>query len=65
MKFGRLDIWVNSAGIIVNVSIIDAAEEQIDNVIAVNLKGVYASCAVAGRIMQKAGRGSIIDLSSS
>ncbi len=64
-KFGRLDIWVNSAGTIVNVPIVDSAEEQIDKVIAVNLKGVYGGCAVAGRIMQKAGRGSIINLSSS
>ena len=62
--FGKLDIWINSAGIIVSVPIIDANEEQIDRVIAVNLKAVYAGCAVAGRVMKEAGSGSIINLSS-
>lgn len=63
-ELGRLDIWVNSAGVITDVSIIDATEEQIDRIIAVNLKGVYAGCAAAGRAMMKAGSGSIINLSS-
>jgi 3-oxoacyl-[acyl-carrier protein] reductase len=63
-KCGRLDIWVNSAGVIVTVPIVDATEEQIDKVIAVNLKGVYAGCAAAGRVMQKARRGAIINVSS-
>ena len=62
--FGRLDIWVNCAGTIVTVPILDATEDQIDRLIAVNLKSVYAGCAAAGRAMQKAGRGSIINLSS-
>jgi 3-oxoacyl-[acyl-carrier protein] reductase len=63
-KFGRLDVWVNSAGVIVTAPILEATEEQIDRVIAVNLKGVYAGCAAAGRVMQRAGRGSIVNLSS-
>jgi 3-oxoacyl-[acyl-carrier protein] reductase len=62
--FGRLDIWVNCAGIIVNVPIVEASEEQIDRMLAVNLKGVYAGCAVAGRVMKAAGSGVIINLSS-
>jgi 3-oxoacyl-[acyl-carrier protein] reductase len=63
-KFGRLDIWINSAGVIVVVPIVDATEEQINQVIAVNLKGVYAGCAAAGRVMQRARRGAIINVSS-
>lgn len=62
--FGKIDIWVNCAGIIVSVPIVDASEEQIDRVIAVNLKGVYSGCAVAGRVMRAAGSGCIINLSS-
>ena len=62
--FGRIDIWVNSAGIIINVPIVDATEEQFDRVIAVNLKGVYSGCAAAGRAMKQSGGGSIINLSS-
>lgn len=63
-KFGRLGIWVNSAGVIVTTPIVDATEEQIDRVIATNLKGVYAGCAAAGRVMQRARRRSIVNLSS-
>jgi 3-oxoacyl-[acyl-carrier protein] reductase len=63
-RFGTLDIWVNSAGVIVEVPIVDATEEQIDRVIAVNLKGVYAGCAAAARVMRRARRGAIINLSS-
>lgn len=61
---GRLDIWVNSAGIIVSSPIVEATEAQIDRMIAVNLKGVYAGCAAAGRAMMPTATGSIINLSS-
>jgi 3-oxoacyl-[acyl-carrier protein] reductase len=64
-KFGRIDIWVSAAGTIVRVPIVDATDEQIDRVIAVNLKGVYAGCAAAGRGMMKQKSGSIINISSS
>jgi len=62
---GRLDAWVNVAGMIVRRLIVDAREDEIDRIIAVNLKGVYWGVAAAGRIMKAAGRGSIINLSSS
>jgi 3-oxoacyl-[acyl-carrier protein] reductase len=61
---GRVDVWVNVAGIIVNRPILDAQEDEIDRVLAINLKGVYWGCAAAGRAMKQAGRGSIINLSS-
>ncbi len=61
---GRMDIWVNSAGIIVDTQIVDATEAQIDRMIAVNQLGVYNGCATAGRAMMKAKSGSIINLSS-
>jgi 3-oxoacyl-[acyl-carrier protein] reductase len=62
---GCVDIWVNAAGIIANRPIIDAVDEEVERVIAVNLKGVYWGCAAAGRVMRQAGAGSIINLSSS
>ena len=60
-----LDIWVNAAGTLVRTPILDAAEGDLDRVIAVNLKGAYWGCAAAGRVMKDSGRGSIVNISSS
>jgi 3-oxoacyl-[acyl-carrier protein] reductase len=62
---GRVDIWVNVAGIMVNRPIIDAQEDEVERMIAVNLKGVYWGCAAAGRVMRPAGKGAIVNFSSS
>ena len=61
---GRLDVWANVAGVIRNFTVVDAKEEDLDAVIAVNLKGVYWGCAAAGRLMQAAKRGSIVNIAS-
>ncbi|MCU1398026.1 MAG: short-chain dehydrogenase/reductase [Acidimicrobiales bacterium] len=61
---GRLDVWANVAGIIRNGLVIDLTEEDLDAVLGVNLKGVIWGCAVAGRIMKAAKRGSIINVAS-
>ena len=62
---GRLDIWVNVAGILVRRTILESREDELDRMLAVNLKGVYWGIAAAGRVMKAAGSGSIINLSSS
>ena len=61
---GRLDVWVNAAGILEDAAIVEASEAHVDKVMAVNQKGVYWGCAAAGRVMQAQGRGSIINVSS-
>jgi 3-oxoacyl-[acyl-carrier protein] reductase len=61
---GRLDIWVNCAGVIVTRKIVDATEAEMDRLIGINLKGTYWGCAAAGRIMMEQRRGSIINISS-
>jgi 3-oxoacyl-[acyl-carrier protein] reductase len=61
---GRIDIWVNSAGVIVNVPIMEASEANVERVIAVNQKGVYWGCAAAGRSMKTGGGGAIVNISS-
>jgi 3-oxoacyl-[acyl-carrier protein] reductase len=61
---GRLDVWANVAGIIRNSLVIDTTEEDLDAVLAVNLKGVYWGCAAAGRAMSAAGRGAIVNVAS-
>lgn len=40
-EFGRLDILVNNAGICIEAAISDMSEAQWDNVMAVNVKGVF------------------------
>jgi len=63
--FGRIDILVNNAG--VNPFILEAEkikEEGWDQVMNVNLKGVFLCCQVVGRQMIKQGGGKIINISS-
>jgi 3-oxoacyl-[acyl-carrier protein] reductase len=67
---GRLDGWVNVAGIIVNRSVIDVDDDDLERMIAINLKGTYWGCAAAGRLMgNNAGvdgrGGAIVNFSSS
>jgi 3-oxoacyl-[acyl-carrier protein] reductase len=61
---GRLDVWANVAGIIRNSPVVSTTEEDLDGIIAVNLKGVFWGCAAAGRVMSAAKRGSIVNVAS-
>ena len=61
--FGEVDIWVNVAGVLTFVPVLEATEADLDRLIAVNLKGVFFGCAAAARVMQHR-RGSIINISS-
>lgn len=61
---GRVDVWANVAGIIRNSLIVDTSEEDLDAIVAVNLKGVYWGIAAAGRVMSAAKRGSIVNVAS-
>src|SRR5262249_23226104 len=44
--------------------IVDATEEHLHEVLAVNLEGVFWGCAAAARVMTAAGRGSIVNIAS-
>lgn len=63
-EFGRLDVWVNAAGILKNTPILEVAEGDLDRLLAVNQKGVFFGCAAGGRVMRERGGGSIINVSS-
>lgn len=63
-KFGRIDILVNNAGISKVGLFIDTKEEEFDEIIGTNLKGVYNTCHNVVPYMIKKSRGSIINISS-
>ena len=64
--FGKLDVLYNNAGIFPEAdhSVIDTDEAVWDQVLAVNVKGVYLACKYGIPAMQRAGGGSIVNIAS-
>lgn len=62
--YGRVDILVNCAGIVIVRPFVDMDAEMWDRVIAVNLRGTFLCCQGAFRIMAAQQSGVIINLSS-
>lgn len=63
-RFGRLNVMVNNAAIQVEKALAETTEEQLDRVLAVNLKGPFFGCKHAIRVMRGAGGGAIVNVSS-
>jgi NAD(P)-dependent dehydrogenase (short-subunit alcohol dehydrogenase family) len=63
-EFGTVDILVNNAGIIRDAMLHRMTDEQWDQVIEVNLKGVFLCTQCAARVMREKGYGKIINISS-
>jgi 3-oxoacyl-[acyl-carrier protein] reductase len=61
---GRLDVMCNIAGMMLDGSILDLTGDDLDRIVAVNLKGVLYGCQAAGRVMVRQGSGSIVNMSS-
>ena len=63
-EFGRLDICVNNAGVSFQMPIEDMPEDEWDNIIDTNMKGVFLCSQAAARIMIPQRSGCIINLAS-
>ncbi|WP_286884572.1 3-oxoacyl-ACP reductase FabG [Aneurinibacillus sp. UBA3580] len=63
-ELGKLDILVNNAGITRDNLLMRMKEEEFDEVIATNLKGVFNCTKAVTRPMMKARSGRIINISS-
>ena len=63
-RFGRLDILVNNAGINRDAMLHKMTDEQWQQVIAVDLSGVFFMTRAVSRIMRAAGSGRIVNISS-
>lgn len=59
-RFGRLDIWVNNAGIYPSKPVLDTSDAEWERVIRVNLDGTFMGSREAARRMVQARRGGII-----
>lgn len=62
-QFGRVDVVVNSAGIMTNVPIADCSTEQFEQLVRTNLTGAFCVLGSAARHINEGGR--IIALSTS
>lgn len=62
--YEKIDILVNNAGIFRKKNIENLEENEWDEVVSVNLKGVYLCCRVVARYMKKQKKGKIVNISS-
>lgn len=63
-RFGRIDILVNNAGIARSATLLKLTEEAWDEVLDVNLKGVFRTTQAVARHMIEARYGKIVNISS-
>lgn len=59
-KYGRLDGYVNYAGITPAASLLEATEEHFDEVFSINIKAAFFASQSAVKLMQRSGGGSIV-----
>jgi 3-oxoacyl-[acyl-carrier protein] reductase len=63
-RFGRLDVLVNNAGITRDQLLVRMKDEDWDQVLDTNLRGVFLMTRAAGKVMMRQRSGRIINISS-
>ena len=63
-QYGKLDILVNNAAIVIWKRLEDTSEAEWDQIMAINVKGVFLGTKHAIAAMRQAGGGSIVNISS-
>lgn len=63
--YGRIDVWVNNAGIETRTSLLDTDEDAYDRVLAINLKSAFFGSQLAAKqFIAQSGGGVIINVTS-
>ncbi len=62
--FGRLDVLVNNAGILMSAPLLETTLEQYMQIVQVNQVGVFLGLQAATPALEEAGGGSIVNVSS-
>ena len=60
-RFGRIDVWVNNAGIEHPMPTVEMTQEIFDAVVNTNFRGYYFGCQSAAQDMLRRGEGGTID----
>ncbi|MGP8068663.1 MAG: SDR family oxidoreductase [Candidatus Bathyarchaeia archaeon] len=63
-RYGRIDVLINDAAVCPPGNVVTTSEETWDQVIDVNLKGVFLCCKYMIPHMQKTGGGAIVNIGS-
>ena len=63
-ELGGIDVMVNNAGITNETDFLEVTEDEYDQLMAINVKGVFFGCQAAGKKMLDNGGGKIVNMSS-